>query len=72
MAAEEQRRLYRSRSEKIIGGVLGGMGEHWNVDPSIVRIIYAVFTLVTAVIPGVFLYLLMVLIIPPEPRKPKD
>jgi hypothetical protein len=29
MAADEQRRLYRSRSEKMPGG----MGEHWNVDP---------------------------------------
>ena len=68
---EERRRLYRSRSDKMIGGVLGGMAEHWSVDPSIMRILYVALTLLTAVVPGIFLYFVMVIIIPPESRQPK-
>ena len=38
-AAEEPRRLYRSRDERVIGGVCGGLAEYFGIDPLIVRII---------------------------------
>jgi len=38
-AAEEPRRLYRSRDERLIGGVCGGLAEYFGIDPLIVRII---------------------------------
>jgi phage shock protein C len=68
----EPDKLYRSRSEKMIAGVLGGMSEHWNVDPSVIRIVYVVMTLFTGVIPGMFLYAVMTVIIPAEPKPAGD
>lgn len=38
------KRLYRSRNDKMLGGVCGGVAEYFKVDPSIVRILWVVFT----------------------------
>ncbi len=59
------KRLYRSRTDKIIAGVCGGMGEYFNMDPLIFRIIFAV--LVFAGGGGVLLYILLAIIIPKAP-----
>lgn len=55
------KRLYRSRSNKIIAGVCGGIAEYFNIDPVIVRIL-------AVVIPGFgwFAYLVCAIIIPLE------
>lgn len=39
-----QKRLYRSRKDQMLGGVCGGVAEYFDVDPSIVRILWVVFT----------------------------
>lgn len=38
----EQKKLYRSRDNKMISGVCGGVGEFINVDPTIIRLVWAV------------------------------
>ena len=68
----DRRKLYRSRDGKMIAGVLSGFGEYVNVDASLLRIVYVVLTLFTGVVPGLFLYLLMMIIIPPEPKPRAD
>jgi len=57
------RRLYRSTNEKVIGGVAGGVAEYLDLDPSIVRVVWAVLALFTA---GVFfvLYIVMWIVVP--------
>jgi phage shock protein PspC (stress-responsive transcriptional regulator) len=58
------RRLYRSRTDSVIGGVAGGVAEYLDVDPSIVRIVWAVLAIVTG---GIFLVLYVVMwIVVPE------
>jgi phage shock protein PspC (stress-responsive transcriptional regulator) len=64
----EPRRLRRSRSDRKAAGVLGGIAEYWNIDPSLVRILYVVLTILTGFVPLVFMYLVMAFIIPDEPR----
>ena len=68
MSDEAKKRLHRSRSDRKVAGVLGGIAEHWGTDPSLVRIIYAIATVLTGFVPLVFLYLLMVFIVPEESR----
>ncbi|MGH3119106.1 MAG: PspC domain-containing protein [Gaiellales bacterium] len=68
----DRKRLYRSRDEKMIAGVLSGLGDYWNVDASIMRVGYAALTLLTGVVPGMVLYVLMVIIIPVEPEARAD
>jgi phage shock protein C len=66
------RRLYRSRTDSVIGGVAGGVAEYLDIDPSIVRIVWAVLAIVTG---GIFLVLYVVMwIVVPEgtPPPPAD
>lgn len=60
------KRLYRSREEKMICGVCGGLGEYFNVDPTLVRIIWVVLGLFSAGT-GLLAYLLAAIIIPERP-----
>ncbi len=66
--SQERKRLYRSESDRKIAGVLGGLSDYLGVDPSLVRIAYAVLTILTGFVPGLFLYLLMAFIVPAEPE----
>ena len=58
------KRIYRSKTERMIAGVCGGLAEYINIDPTIVRIIWALVALSGA---GVMLYLICALIIPEKP-----
>ena len=58
------KRLYRSRSNRVIAGVAGGLGETFNVDPVIVRLVFVVLGLMNGF--GVLLYLAMWLLVPNE------
>jgi len=65
--AESAKKLYRSQEEKWLGGVCGGLGEYFNIDPIIVRLIFVAFALIAG--GGLLLYLIMWLIIPQEPTE---
>lgn len=58
------RRLFRSRTDRMLAGVCGGLGHYFEVDPTLVRIVYAVITLLTGLLGGVVLYLLLAVIMP--------
>ena len=58
------RKLLRSRN-RVLGGVLGGIAEYMDVDPTILRVAYAVLTGFT-VFSGIVLYPILWLIIPEE------
>src|SRR4051794_31330564 len=61
----EPRRLYRSRSDRMIGGVAGGLGQHFGVDPVIVRIAAVVLVLFGGV--SALAYVAFLLLVPEEP-----
>jgi len=58
------KRLRRSETDKIIAGVCGGIGEYFNVDPVVIRLLYLVISVLTAVGPGVLCYIIAWIIIP--------
>lgn len=60
-----KRKLTRSR-DKMIGGVLGGIADYFDVDPTIVRILYVVLSIASVGFPGIIAYLIMWAIIPEE------
>ncbi len=59
------RRLYRSRTDRQLAGVCGGLGEYFGVDPTIVRLIFIVLALAGG--PGLLLYIILALVIPEAP-----
>ncbi|MDD6728628.1 MAG: PspC domain-containing protein [Eubacteriales bacterium] len=61
------KRLYRSKRERKLAGVCGGIATYFNIDPTIVRLIWAFVTLVSASVPGVLIYIICALVIPDEP-----
>lgn len=61
------KKIYRSRENKLVAGVLGGFGEYFEVDPTIMRLGYLLILILTAVIPGILLYIIAALIIPEAP-----
>jgi phage shock protein PspC (stress-responsive transcriptional regulator) len=59
-------RLYRTREDRIIGGVAGGVADYFAIDPSLVRIIWALLALFSG--GALFLlYIVMWIVIPEEP-----
>jgi phage shock protein C len=61
----EQRRLTRSRTNRIIAGVCGGLGEYFGIDPTIIRIIFVLLALPGGA-PGILPYLILWVIMPEE------
>jgi len=64
----QNKTLYRSKTNKMIMGVCGGLGDYTGIDPTVWRIIAVVLLIVTALLPGFIAYIVMGLIIPEEPN----
>ena len=64
------RRLLRSASDRRLAGVCGGQGRYLNMDPTLFRIIYAVATVFTGIIPGLILYIILAIVIPSDDNMP--
>ncbi len=62
-------KLFRTPDNKIVGGVCGGIGQHLGIDPTIIRILYVVLTLVIHIFPGVLLYIVLLIVIPEKSVK---
>lgn len=58
------KRLYRSNTNKIFLGVLGGVGEYFDIDPVLLRVIFILITVFSGVVPGVLVYLLAAAVMP--------
>ena len=58
------RPLRRSRTNRQLGGVVGGLAEYFGVDATLLRIIYVVVSIISAAFPGILVYLLLWLLIP--------
>ena len=56
-------RLYRSRRDRMLAGVAGGLAEMWGADPSLVRIIWAVLVLLTGGL-ALVVYIVMAIVVP--------
>jgi phage shock protein C len=59
------KRLYRSKKERMLGGVCAGLGEYFAIDPTVIRFIWVVVTILS-IGTGVLVYLLAWIIIPEE------
>ena len=59
------KKLYRSRTNRILGGVCGGIGEYFNVDANIVRLLFLISGA------GIMIYVIAWILIPEEPAKKK-
>ncbi|WP_096190226.1 PspC domain-containing protein [Evansella halocellulosilytica] len=60
------RKLYRTVDDRKIAGVCGGLGQYFNIDPTVVRILAIVLMIVTAIGPVVLAYFIGIFVMPNE------
>jgi phage shock protein PspC (stress-responsive transcriptional regulator) len=58
------RELRRRRDLEKLAGVCAGLGDYFDLDPTLVRVVFAVATVFTGILPGVVLYAILALVIP--------
>lgn len=61
------KKLYRSRSNRMLSGVCGGLGDYLNIDVTIIRLVWVLITIMSGGFPGIIAYVIAVFIIPEEP-----
>ncbi len=59
---DEKKRLYKSRNNKMLCGVCAGIADYFNIDPTIVRVLWAVLALAGG--SGILAYILCAIIMP--------
>ncbi len=59
---EQEKKLHRSTTNKMLAGVCGGVAEYFNVDPTLVRLAFVVLALLGG--PGILLYIILWIILP--------
>ena len=64
LMSDTGRRLHRSRSNRMIAGVCGGLAEWLGWDSTLVRILYVVLSLASAAFPGLLVYLILWVVMP--------
>ncbi|HYY81666.1 MAG TPA: PspC domain-containing protein [Actinomycetes bacterium] len=62
----QSRRLYRSRTNRKLAGVCGGLAGYFNTDATLIRILFVVLALLGG--PGLVIYLVMWIVVPEEPQ----
>lgn len=65
MVFNMEKRLYKSNRDKMIDGVCGGIAEYFDIDPTLVRLLWVLFSAMGG--SGVIAYIIAALIIPREP-----
>lgn len=65
MASPDIKKLYRSRNDRVLGGVCGGIGNYFDIDPVIIRVLGVVAFFTVGV--GFLAYIIAWIIIPEEP-----
>ncbi len=60
-----EKKLYRSRRSRVFGGVAGGLGAYFNLDPILVRVIFVLVALLHGL--GLLAYIILWIVIPEEP-----
>lgn len=64
--ADNIKRLYRSRTDRMLSGLSAGLGNYIGLDPTVVRLVFAISSIFLFPFP-IIIYLVMMLIVPEEP-----
>lgn len=63
-------RLRRSRSNKMIAGVIGGLARYFGFDPTMARVLYVILSVVSVAFPGLLVYIILWIVMPQEGEIP--
>jgi phage shock protein PspC (stress-responsive transcriptional regulator) len=68
--ADTDGKLRRSSSDKMIAGVIGGIARYFGFDSTTARILYVILSVISVAFPGILVYVLLWVIMPPEGDDP--
>jgi len=66
MAVQKVKKLYRSKKDRMLVGVCGGIGEYFGIDSTLVRILWVLLTLGGGA--GLILYIICAIVVPEKTR----
>ncbi len=61
------KKLYKSSTNKVFAGVLGGVGEYFDIDPTLIRLAYLLLAVITAIVPAFICYIVAAIVVPNKP-----
>jgi phage shock protein C len=59
-----EKRLMRSKTNRMVAGICGGIGEYFGIDANIIRVVWIVITALSGFLPGILAYVLVWLVVP--------
>lgn len=62
--AKRMKKFYRSKNNKIFAGIVGGIGEYFDVDPAVLRVLWLILAALTGFVPLIAAYLIAILVVP--------
>ncbi len=65
-ADSKVKKITRSDENKMIGGVCGGIAEYFDMDPTLIRLIYILVSIFSVAFPGMLVYLILWVVIPQQ------
>ena len=64
---QNNKKLYRSKTDRKISGLCGGIAEYLGIDSTILRILWILIVVFTGIVPGVLAYIVTLFIVPEQP-----
>jgi len=64
----QSKKLYRNTTNKVFAGICGGLGEYFDIDPVLIRLIWLLVVVFTGIFPGAVVYIIAIFIIPKQPK----
>ncbi len=61
---DPKRPLRKSRNNRVIAGVVGGLAEYIGMDPALARVLYVLLSVFSAAFPGILVYLILLVVMP--------
>jgi phage shock protein PspC (stress-responsive transcriptional regulator) len=68
---DDDGRLRRSKSNRMIAGVIGGLARYFGFDPTLARVLYVILSVVSVAFPGLIVYIILWIIMPEEGEEPR-
>ena len=62
------KKLYKSDTNRVFSGVIGGIGEYFDIDPTVLRLAYIVIAILTAIVPSIIGYIIASIVVPNKPH----
>ncbi len=59
-----KKRLFRSRENKVLAGIFGGLGDYFDIDPTVLRLGWLLVFIFTGIFPGLLAYIVAIIVVP--------